>query len=444
MSKRTHHAISLFSNCGAGDVGYKKAGFTFDVMAELDKGRMSVCLLNHPNAHGVRGDLRITWRDVVKAYKQRTNGAELSLLAACPPCQGMSSARSGRGLGSDPDAGVKDARNLLVTVISNVARELKPRIIIVENVQAFLTRKIKHPKTGAPISAAKLLMQDLKKNYVVFPVLVDLGEFGVPQTRKRTFLTFIRRDNPTLKTIIAENLFPYPTPSHALDYGGTPINLKEALSSFGLDSLDASSPEKARSKKGIALHSVPVWSKHYYAMVASIPRHKGGSGWQNNRCVQCGVVDVKEDDAVCPKCSGPLLRPVVKEKNSYRLVHGFKSSTYSRMKSYAPAATITTATGHIGSNHTIHPFENRVFSALECALLQTFPRNFKWGEAALERGHTRIRDMIGEAVPPLFTEKHGKVLIALLECRIPRNLITGDDLRCKRAVSRLDSNSGKN
>lgn len=29
-------AVSLFSNCGAGDVGYRDAGFRFDVMAELD------------------------------------------------------------------------------------------------------------------------------------------------------------------------------------------------------------------------------------------------------------------------------------------------------------------------------------------------------------------------------------------------------------------------
>src|SRR5258706_15924771 len=59
-------AVSLFSNCGAGDVGYRKAGFRFDVMAELDPRRLGVCLLNHPGATGVSGDLRKTWRKVVK------------------------------------------------------------------------------------------------------------------------------------------------------------------------------------------------------------------------------------------------------------------------------------------------------------------------------------------------------------------------------------------
>ena len=39
MVKRTH-AVSLFSNCGAGDVGYRQSGFQFDMMAELDPRRL--------------------------------------------------------------------------------------------------------------------------------------------------------------------------------------------------------------------------------------------------------------------------------------------------------------------------------------------------------------------------------------------------------------------
>ena len=104
-----------------------------------------------------------------------------------------------------------------------------------------------------------------------------------------------------------------------------------------------------------------------------------------------------------------------KKRGTYRLITGFRTSTYTRMKSDAPAATITTASGHLGSNNTIHPFENRLLSTLECALLQTLPKRFKWGTALERWGHTNIRDMIGEAVPPLFTRLHGKVLHA--SCR---------------------------
>jgi DNA (cytosine-5)-methyltransferase 1 len=438
MTQSVHHAVSLFSNCGAGDVGYAKAGFKFDVMAEIDERRLSVCLLNHPGAIGVPGDLRETWKKVVSEYRRVTDDAPLSLLAACPPCQGMSSARSGRGHESDPDAGTKDARNLLVMVIANVCKALKPQLLIVENVQAFLTRKIRHPATGAPISAARLLIEELQRDYMPFPVLMDLCEFGVPQTRKRSFITFVRRDLHCLKLLEEKALSPYPLPSHAEEFGGRPVTLREALANFDLESLDASSPRKAAVPRYAGLHSVPVWSRERYAMVSAIPKHTGRSAWQNERCERCGKVNVHVDEAICPGCRGPLLRPVIKDKGrGYRLINGFRSSTYCRMKSDSPAATITTATGHIGSNHTIHPYENRVFSILECALLQTFPRRFRWGDALQRYGHTNVREMIGEAVPPLFTQKHGEVLMKLLKGSRRIKSLPALNARCTRAAKRL-------
>src|SRR6266704_3960923 len=108
---RDLRAVSLFSNCGAGDVGFRRAGFTFDVMAELDSRRLEVALLNHPGAKGIPGDLRNTWPHVVETYRQTAGDERPALLAACPPCQGMSSARGRRGLKNDAVAGSKDKRN---------------------------------------------------------------------------------------------------------------------------------------------------------------------------------------------------------------------------------------------------------------------------------------------------------------------------------------------
>lgn len=438
MTGLVHHAVSLFSNCGAGDVGYAREGFLFDVMAELDPRRLEVCLLNHPRAVGVPHDLRTTWRDVVKTYKNMAKNVRPALLAACPPCQGMSTARSNRGIEADPDAGMRDERNLLVTVIADVALELVPRIIVVENVQAFLTRRVRHPRTKNPVSAAKLLIEELTQEYAVFPFLGDLCHFGVPQTRKRTFLTFIHRSEPSLPKLLESGKVPYPIPTHLPGTAKEPITVKEALLAMNLPSLDAKSPDAAQSKVARGLHSVPIWLDSRYEMVAAIPPDSGRSAWENDRCGNCGRVRVRERDAICPKCKGPLLRPVVKAKNGrYRLVTGFRSSTYSRMKSDRPSATITTASGHIGSNNTIHPFENRLLSALECAILQTLPRRFKWGDALEKWGHTNVREMIGEAVPPLFTQKHGHVLRAILEDRLKVHMLDATSDMCVRATKKL-------
>ena len=97
-----------------------------------------------------------------------------------------------------------------------------------------------------------------------------------------------------------------------------------------------------------------------------------------------------------------------------------------------PAATITTASGHIGSSRTIHPFENRLLSPLECAWLQTFPRGFRWGRALDDWGHTFVRDLIGEAVPPRFTELHGRILVQLLSGVQPATALKADNRRCMR------------
>lgn len=437
-------AVSLFSNCGAGDVGYREAGFRFDVMAELDPRRLEVCLLNHPGAEGVPGDLRKTWPTVVKNYRARAGQARPALLCACPPCQGMSSARSGKGSHDDADAGSKDERNLLVTVIANVALKLMPSLVVVENVPAFFSRKVRHPKDKKPVSAANYLITSLADHYVAFPLVADLCDFGVPQSRNRAFLTFVRKDLPGLKQLLSIGRTPFPRATHASDVGNaTPVSLADALSSFALPDLDAATPESANAEEYCGFHSVPVWDERIYSMVAAIPSGSGRSAWDNDVCRHCGPVEVRPESVTCPRCAEPLPRPTVQEEDgSYRLVKGFKSS-YRRMYADRPAATVTTASGHIGSDYTIHPTQNRVLSPLECSLLQTFPSDFKWGNALKKLGHTNVREMIGEAVPPAFTKMHGEVLHGILKREWARAPMALSDERIVKGWTALASASKK-
>jgi DNA (cytosine-5)-methyltransferase 1 len=427
-------AVSLFSNCGAGDVGYASAGFQFNVMAELDARRLKVALLNHPNALGVPGDLRETLPEVVAAYRAAAGTAPPALLAACPPCQGMSSARSTRGSEQDADAGSRDERNLLVQVIASAVHELQPRSVVVENVQAFLTRKVRHPYTQEPISAARFLIDELAESYEVYPMQGNLADFGIPQSRKRSFLTFIRRTEPATEILSRKEKVPYPWPSHVTDRKGH-VTLDEALASFALEALDAESP---RSAEGDGyLHSVPVWPEDRYQMVNAIPPGSGRSAWENDDCLHCGRRARGRDRIHCTKCGRQLPRPITTDATGKsKLVTGFHSS-YRRMAPDLPAATITTASGHLGSDRTVHPWENRVLSPLECALLQTFPRSFNWGKALEQWGHTNVRAMIGEAVPPLFTRKHGRILASLLAGVPPRVALSADDRRVSSAIRAL-------
>lgn len=433
-------AVSLFSNCGAGDFGYKQAGFEFAVMAEIQKKRLRVAGLNHELADLVSGDLRETWPTVVENYRKKLGDCELALLSACPPCQGMSSLNSRRGNAQDVRSGARDARNLLVLPIIEVARALSPRLIVVENVSAFLIRKIPHPTRKSGISAANLLQERLDTDYMTFPFLGDLADYGVPQRRRRTFLTLIRRDLPGIERLVTQQRGPYPHPSHDLGQGGKPQKtVEQYLNTLNLPSLDARSSRTAISDVS-PLHRVPVWKQHHIDMVDAIPPGSGRSAWENSICGVCGTVAVQKEDASCPICSRPLLRPVVRSaETGYRLVKGFRSTSYRRMDPARPAPTITTASGTIGSARTIHPTETRVLSPLECAHLQTIPDEFLWTNGIdWEIEPHYVRRMIGEAVPPKFTELHGQALLGVLMDLWPFPLISMHDQRCVGARSRLD------
>ena len=432
MSRR---AVSLFTNCGAGDIGFAQAGFRFDVLAEIDSRRLEVAALNLPSASVVSGDLRRTWPEVVSAYRKLHDGQPPALLAACPPCQGLSTANARRGMEEDADRGSKDARNLLVVPIADIATALAPRVIVVENVRAFLTRKVRHPETGDAVSAAVLLTSLLNDEYVAFPLLSDLADYGVPQKRVRSFITFVRRGEACLKFLAEREVVPYPVPTHAPDHGGKPVSLGHALKSLGLPELDAGSAASARSDH--ALHFVPVWGPEQYRMMAAVPAGSGASAWENDDCPECGREGLPRDLACCPNCGARLLRPHVAKDGRVRLVKGFRRSSYRRLSPDRPAATITTSSNRIGSDRTIHPFENRVLSPLECQRLQTLPEDFEWGDVIERSQSGLLREMIGEAVPPRFTKAHGEILTQLLDNALPRGLLASTDPRVTRATRNL-------
>lgn len=425
-------AVSLFSNCGAGDVGYARAGFRFKVLGELEQRRLDVAALNHPEADPIAGDLRVTWPKVVASYRRSMGDAPPALLSACPPCQGLSSAQSRRGSADDADAGSRDTRNLLVEVIADVGRELAPRIIVVENVLAFMTRKVRHPDTDEPISAARLLLDRLRQNYAPFALRTNLADFGVPQTRRRAFIVLIRRDEPALARIVDAGRSPFPAATHGAGTDQPHITLRAALAALAAGPLDARDPAAA----GSGMHRVPVWDADRYQMVASIPPDSGGSAWRS-ACASCRDANPGDDDAVCPRCSKALPRPLVLRDGRWRLIHGFRNSSYRRMPPDLPAAAITTASGRSGSDYTLHPSENRVLSMLECQYLQTIPDTFNWGDHLKNHGHTSLRAMIGEAVPPQFTELHGRVLASMLDGHVPRLTMRSDDRRARSAQQEI-------
>ncbi len=419
--------------------------YCYDCHNDLDRaGDLALDRL-HPD--NVAADAA-TWELVLREYQNRSvkwplaaQQQGLALLSACPPCQGMSSARSDLGKASDPDAGSKDARTLLVLVICTLAHALRPKVVTVENVPQFVTRLVRHPDTGEALSAAWLLCRELDAaGYQPYPIITDLADFGIPQSRRRAFITFVRRDLPAYDLLHRSGRIPYPLPECAPDHGGEPITVQIALEELNLPPLSAKSPASASVDGYEGLHAVPVWKSRQLDMIAAIPPRSGSSAWENQICEGGCRVTAGAEDVFCASCGMQLLRPVVVDNDGPRLVKGFRNSSYRRMRHDAPASTVTTASGRVGSDNTIHPWEDRVLSPWECQMLQTFPSSFNWGDTLNTWGVTGIREMIGEAVPPKFTELHGRLLATLLEDPMSMNaedLLPASDERHVRAVQKL-------
>ncbi|MFE4665564.1 DNA cytosine methyltransferase [Streptomyces sp. NPDC056716] len=86
-------------------------------------------------------------------------------------------------------------------------------------------------------------------------------------------------------------------------------------------------------------------------------------------------------------------------------------SVYGRMEWDAPAPTITTQCFGYGNGRFGHPVQDRAISLREAAMLQTFPRNYKFLKRGEQVTFSRLGRMIGNAVPVRLGEVIGQCLM---------------------------------
>ena len=127
-------AVSLFSGAGLSDLGYEMAGFRFIVQVEIDHRRAAIGADNFPTSQWLTYDVRDSGIAIAVAYRRSTT-RRLDLLVATPPCQGMSSSNPSRGKRQTEQAKALEEKNRLLLEVIPIARLLKPRIIVIENVR---------------------------------------------------------------------------------------------------------------------------------------------------------------------------------------------------------------------------------------------------------------------------------------------------------------------
>lgn len=90
--------------------------------------------------------------------------------------------------------------------------------------------------------------------------------------------------------------------------------------------------------------------------------------------------------------------------------NGFKD-VYGRMAWGKPAPTITSGCFNPSKGRFLHPVENRAITMREAALLQGFPRDYRFPSTG---NKAALAAMIGNALPPQFIRHHaGRILLSL-------------------------------
>lgn len=354
-------AIDLFAGCGGLSKGLQKAGFDVRAAVEIDAAAAKSYRKNHPQTNLIERDICEVSADELKIL---CGGERIALLAGCAPCQGFCSltVKNRR----------EDPRNELVLQMAKLIEELKPTVVMMENVPGL-------EKRGATIFAefvARLQALGYKPKWRV----VQMADYGVPQSRRRLVLfAGLGFEVEFPKTTHAKNplakskLKKWRTLREVIANQPKPVTMKEARKSGG--------PKKHK------WHVVRDLQPQVAARLdAAIP----GKTW------------LALEDSIRPEC----------HRSGY---NGF-TNTYGRMSWEQTPVTMTGGCTTPCKGRFGHPDKNRTtISVREAALIQTFPRGYKFDTEFMDA----VCEMIGNAVPPQFAFVAGKGIRKALESRRP-------------------------
>lgn len=267
----------------------------------------------------------------------------LKLLVGCAPCQPFSKYSS-----KYRKDGHKDERWKLLYAFQRLIRECSPDIVSMENVPNLVKEKV-----------FRDFIETLKyRSYHVSWKIVHCADYGVPQHRKRLVLLASRIGE--IKLI--EPLFNKETYPTVFDAIGRLIPIKDGES-------DRDDPLHCASQ----LSDI---NKH--RIRASVP---GGTwrDWDDSLKLDCHL-----------RKSGKTF-----------------PSVYGRMEWNKPSPTITTQFFGYGNGRFGHPSQDRAISLREGAILQSFPKDYKFLEGKELPNKRILATHIGNAVPVKLGEAIG-------------------------------------
>lgn len=329
--------------------GLMKAGLRVLGGIDTDPDCEKTYKANLPGSKYLKKDVStLTARSVSAHFGIKRNDDRL-VFAGCSPCQFWSK------INTDRTKGRRTA--FLLDNFKRFVADFRPGFVIIENVPGLLTRK-----SHSILPSFLAFLKD--SGYSWAESIVDASTFGVPQHRRRYVLLASR-----VPSVIPS----LPTPTHT-----KAITVRHRLSERpGLRALAAG--EKDRRDR---LHRASCLSEKNLLRLLRTPANGGDRRSWKGTDLQLAAYEDKDD---------------------------IFADVYGRMFWDRPAPTITTRFNSVSNGRFGHPEQDRAITLREGAILQTFPRRFRFVKA----NQASIARQIGNAVPPSLARAIGRHLIAL-------------------------------
>lgn len=248
-----------------------------------------------------------------------------------------------------------DPRWELVDAFAHLAAQVQSDFVTMENVPALLKYR-----DGTVFSGFVAILQAAGYQHIQWNV-VRCEEFGVPQKRRRLVL-IASRERPLTEL----------TATH--DY---PLSVRDAIQSLPPIEAGQTHPEDP-------LHSSASLSS---TNLERIKWSKPGGTWRDWPFELRAKCHQRESGSTYP-------------------------GVYARMEWDEPSPTMTTQCYGFGNGRFGHPEQDRAISLREAALLQTFPKDYKFVPPDQKISFSEVGRWIGNAVPVSLAEAIGRLILS--------------------------------
>ena len=390
--------IDLFAGSGGLSLGLYNAGLHGIFAVERNKDAFSTLkynLIERKKHFSWPNWLEMKNWDInelleVHSKELATLNGSVDLVVGGPPCQGFSMAGKRKN---------DDIRNQLMHSYIEFIKLVQPTMLFFENVQGF-TVGFKDHKDKQKYS--DILVSELHElGYNLDYKIVTMSEYGVPQNRKR-FILFASK-NGAYEIFFDELL--KNKDCFLRDRGlKIPITISQAINnlkkSYGeVDSKDTKAFKNG--KYGRATSAYQKLMRNNIERVAFPDSHRFAKH-------KSETIDLFKRLMTASEKS-------IRITPSMNLVEGLKKRGVTPLKKNSICNTITSI-----PDDYIHYDEPRIMTVREHARIQSFPDDYEFKGPYTTGGERRKTDVprytqVANAVPPLFAEQVGEVILKISE-----------------------------